>query len=649
MKEVVEYAPKGKWLALSLEDAAERGWDSFDFIMISGEAYVDHPSFGVTIICRTLEAAGYRVGLIPQPDWKKLESFTALGKPRLAFLVSSGNIDSMVNHYSVARHPRTKDYYSPGGKMGLRPDRAVTVYANKVREAFKDVPIIIGGVEASLRRFAHYDYWDNSVRRSIIFDAGADYLLYGMGERTIVQIADYLANQEYYKIKQMPGLCYIAKNDEKIPEALVLPSYKEVAEDKHAYAEAFLTQYEEQDPIRGRRLVQAHPQGKLVVNPPALPLTRQELDRSFALPYMRDFHPMYLAQGGVPAIEEVKHSIMSTRGCFGNCSFCAITFHQGRIVSSRSKASIIEEAKAITYLPDFKGYINDCGGPTANFLQPACKNQLKVGSCKQKQCLYPAVCTQMDVDHTELLANLREIRQLEGVKKVFLRSGLRYDYIEADKDADQVLKEICEHHVSGQLKIAPEHISPRVLAKMGKPGVEIYRSFMERYARVNKELNKDQYLVPYLMSSHPGSTLADAIELALFLKEIKYQPEQVQDFYPTPGTLATAMYYTCLDPRTMEKVYVPKKSKEKAMQRALLQFRAGRNHELVKQALMQAGRKDLIGYGADFLIPPKLIARQDRKKKTAESGKNIAEAQKKQPPMQTKEKKQKGWAVAKKK
>ncbi len=582
-----------------------RGWDELDFIIVTGDAYVDHHSFGTAIISRVLENAGYRIGIIAQPNWKSIDDFIKLGVPRLGFMVNAGNMDSMVNHYTVSKKLRKKDLYSPGGKMGLRPDRATIVYCNKIREAYKDIPIIIGGIEASLRRFAHYDYWSDKVRKSILIDSGADLLVYGMSEKQVIEIANNLNDGlDIQYIRHIPGTCYLIADLENVYDYIEIPSYKEVCEDKYKYAQASKIQYEEQDPIRGRTVVQKHTNKYLVQNKPEMPLNREALDQVYSLPYQRNYHPIYENLGGIPAIEEVKFSIVSSRGCFGNCSFCAITFHQGRIVQSRSEDSILAEAKEITKHKDFKGFIHDVGGPTANFRYPACGNQLKVGSCKNKQCLYPKPCKNLDVDHSEYLELLKKLRKLPNVKKVFVRSGLRYDYIMADKD-DTFFKELIMHHVSGQLKVAPEHISPKVLKFMRKPAGNTYDRFMKKFYKINESIGKKQYIIPYLMSSHPGSTLEAAIELAEYLRDIHYQPEQVQDFYPTPGTLSTTMFYTGLDPLTMKEVYIPKSKNEKAMQRALLQYRSPQNYNLVYAALTQANRKDLIGLGPKCLIKPK--------------------------------------------
>lgn len=595
-----------KFLPISKADMEERGWEQCDFIIVTGDAYVDHHSFGTAVISRVLEHAGYKVGIIAQPDWHSTNDFMKLGRPRLAFLVNAGNMDSMVNHYTVSKRVREKDLYSPGGKMGLRPDRATIVYCNKIREAYKNINICIGGVEASLRRFAHYDYWSDKVRKSILTDSGADLLIYGMSEKQIVEVAHYLNEGFDAKyIRHVPGTCYLADSlDEIYEEHIVIPSYKEVSTDKIKYCEAFKITYQEQDPMRGRTIVQDQGDKFLVVNKPEVILNREELDAVYDLPFTKEYHPSYEAMGGIPALEEVKFSIVGSRGCFGNCSFCAITFHQGRAVQSRSKESIVKEAKEMTEMKDFKGYIHDVGGPTANFRKPACKHQLTIGACKTKQCLSPGVCKNMEVDHKEFIDVLRSVRSLPKIKKVFVRSGIRYDYVMADKD-DTFFKELVEHHVSGQLKVAPEHVSEKVLKHMGKPAGRTYEDFRQKFFRITEKLGKKQYIIPYLMSSHPGSTLNEAIELAEYLRDIKYQPEQVQDFYPTPGTLSTTIFYTGLDPITMKPVYVPKSKEEKAMQRALLQFSNPKNYNIVYDALMKAGREDLIGNGPKCLIKSK--------------------------------------------
>ncbi|MDU4605249.1 MAG: YgiQ family radical SAM protein [Clostridium perfringens] len=597
---------ENKFLPICKDDMIERGWEQCDFVLVTADAYIDHHSFGTAIISRVLENAGYKVGIIAQPDWKSVDDFKKLGRPRLGFLVNGGNMDPMVNHYTVSKKLRKKDLYTPKGEMGKRPDRATIVYCNKIREAYKDVNIVIGGIEASLRRFAHYDYWENKVRKSILVDSGADLLVYGMSEKQIVEVADFLNqgfNGKY--IRHIPGTCYIADSlDEIYEEHIVLPSFKEVSSDKRTYAECFKIQYDEQDPVRGRTLVQEHNGKYVVINKPEMPLSREELDRVYALPYQKTYHPIYEKDGGIAAIEEVKFSLVSSRGCSGNCSFCAITFHQGRIVTSRSEDSIVEEAEEITKYDDFKGYIHDIGGPTANFRKPACKKQLTLGACKHKRCMSPGICKNMEVDHREYLHLLRRVRKLPGIKKVFIRSGLRYDYIMADKD-DTFFKELVEHHVSGQLKVAPEHVSPNVLKYMGKPAGKTYDEFRRKFFRITERLGKKQFIIPYLMSSHPGCKLEDAIMLAEYLRDINYQPEQVQDFYPTPGTLSTTMFYTGLDPLTMEEVYIPRSKEEKAMQRALLQFKNPKNYNIVYDALVKAGREDLIGNGPKCLIRDK--------------------------------------------
>ncbi len=593
-----------QFLPVTREEMLARGWDQPDFIVVSGDAYVDHPSFGHAIISRVLEDAGYRVCMLNQPDFHNALDFKRFGRPKYGFMVAAGNIDSMVNHYTAAKRPRSEDLYSPGGRPGLRPDRATIVYCNRIHEAFGKIPIIIGGVEASLRRFAHYDYWDNAVRHSILADCGADLLSYGMAEKQTVEIARRL--RDGLPLQGIPGTCTMA--DDVPEDAVEIPSFMECKADKIAYCKAFKMQYEEQDPIRGRKLAQRHEKKVLVAEKPMMPLTRSELDRVYNLPYQRKWHPSYDKEGGVPALQEVEFSITSTRGCFGACAFCALTFHQGRIVQSRSPQSILQEARKLTQLEGFKGYIHDVGGPTANFRFPACKNQLKVGACKSRQCLAPEPCPQLEVDHKELTRLLKDLRQIEGVKKVFIRSGLRFDYMMLDKD-DAFFRELCAHHVSGQLKVAPEHVAPKVLTLMGKPGCHVFQAFREKYKRVNQQLGKDQYLVPYFISSHPGADLAAAIELAEYLRDIGHQPEQVQDFIPTPGTLATTMFYTGLNPLTFERVYVPRSPQEKAMQRALLQYKRPQNHALVRKALHLAGREDLIGFGPKCLVPPAGAAR----------------------------------------
>ena len=592
------------FLPISKEDMQKKKIEQLDFIFVSGDAYVDHPSFGSAVIARLLESRGYKVGIIPQPDWRSTDAFKALGKPKLAFLVSSGNMDSMVNHYTAGKKPRREDLYSPGGVRGKRPDRAVTVYCNRIREAFKDVPVIIGGIEASLRRFAHYDFWDDQVRRSILFDSRADLLIYGMGEKPVIQVAEALeSGMEIKYITYINGTAYIASELENLPDATVIPSFDEVRNSKRKYARAFMLQYREQDYHTGSILIQPHGERFLVQNPPAAPLTETELDDVYRLPFTRQYHPVYKNQGGIPALKEVKFSLTSQRGCFGGCSFCALNFHQGRVVQSRSHESIIEEAELLLKDPEFKGYIHDVGGPTANFRHAACDKQLNAGVCKNRQCLYPTPCKNLKVDHKDYVALLKKLRSLPGVKKVFVRSGLRYDYIIADKK-DEFLRELCENHISGQLKVAPEHVSDKVLRYMGKPSKEVYDRFVKKYFDMNKRLKKEQYLVPYLMSGHPGSDLSAAVELAEYVRDMGYNPEQIQEFYPTPGTLSTCMYYTGLDPRTMKPVYVPRDPEEKAMQRALIQYRNPKNYQLVYKALKLAGREDLIGFGDKCLIKP---------------------------------------------
>jgi len=594
------------YLPISREDMEKRGWAECDFVYVSGDAYVDHPSFGTAIISRVLEAHGYRVGIIAQPDWKTRESIEILGRPRLGFLVSAGNMDSMVNHYSVSKKRRSQDSYTPGGVMGKRPDYATIVYCNLIRSAYKDVPIIIGGIEASLRRLAHYDYWSNKLKRSILLDSQADLVSYGMGEHSIVEVADALASGIDIKdITFVDGTVYRTRNLEQVYDYQLLPDFESLKQDKREYAKSFMVQYQNTDPFTGKRLVEPYGGREYVVqNPPAKPLTQMEMDDVYRLPYMRSYHPSYEPLGGVPAIREIKFSLISNRGCFGACSFCALTFHQGRIIQARSKESLVEEAKLLIKEPDFKGYIHDVGGPTANFRFPACDKQLTKGACPNRQCLFPEPCKNLKADHREYIGILRELRSLPGVKKVFIRSGIRFDYLLADKSR-QFLRELCEHHVSGQLKVAPEHVSDAVLTRMGKPKNQVYRRFVKEYQEMNMRLGKDQYLVPYLMSSHPGSTLKEAVELAEYLRDLGYMPEQVQDFYPTPSTISTCMYYTGLDPRTMEPVYVPVNPHEKAMQRALIQYRDPKNYELVVEALHKAGRTDLIGFGEKCLVGPR--------------------------------------------
>ena len=600
----------------------ERGIQQLDFVYVIGDAYVDHPSFGHAIISRVLEAHGYTVGIISQPDWKDDHSISILGEPRLGFLVAAGNMDSMVNHYTVSKKRRSTDAYTPGGVMGKRPDYATITYCNLIRRNYKKTPIIIGGIEASLRRLAHYDYWSDSLKRSILLDSGADLLLYGMGERSIVEVADALNSGLLVRdITFIDGTVYKTRKKEDIYDAIFLPDYSELKADKKNYAKSFYVQYQNTDPFSGKRLAESYDYKTFVVqNPPSKPLTIEEMDDVYALPYMRTYHPSYEKAGGVPAISEVKFSLVSNRGCFGGCSFCALTFHQGRIIQVRSHESIIEEAKMLTKEPDFKGYIHDVGGPTANFRAPACKKQLKHGACPNKQCLFPKPCDNLIADHRDYRALLKQLRALPGVKKVFIRSGIRFDYLLADKD-QSFLKELCEYHVSGQLKVAPEHISDAVLKYMGKPENSVYRRFVQSYQKMNEKIGRKQFLVPYLMSSHPGSTLKEAVELAEFLRDFGYMPEQVQDFYPTPSTLSTCMYYTGVDPRTMEPVYTAVNPHEKAMQRALIQYRNPKNYELVSEALHKAGRTDLIGFDKKCLIRPRNIQSSSSTQKGASAKK----------------------------
>lgn len=594
------------FLPISKQDMEARGIAQLDFVYVIGDAYVDHPSFGCAIISRVLEAHGYSVGIISQPDWKDENSVKALGRPRLAFLVTGGNMDSMVNHYFVSGKHRPTDAYTPGGIMGKRPDHATVVYGNLIRRAYKDVPVIIGGIEASLRRMAHYDYWSDSFKRSILLDSQADLLSYGMGEKSVVEIAEALDSGIAVKdITFIPGTVYKTKDISGIYEAVELPSYERMKAQPQEYAESFQTQYCNTDPFNGKTLVEPYPNGVYVVqNPPQPPLTTEEMDAVYDLPYMRTYHPSYEKAGGVPAISEIKFSLVSNRGCFGGCNFCALTFHQGRTVQVRSHESILREAERMIQDKDFKGYIHDVGGPTANFRHPSCQKQMTQGVCKNRQCLFPKPCPNLEVDHADYLALLRKLRALPGVKKVFIRSGIRFDYLVADPD-DTFFNELVEHHVSGQLKVAPEHISDRVLQYLGKPRKEVYEKFVKKYNKLNKQLGKKQFLVPYLMSSHPGSTLKEAIELAEYLRDLGYMPEQVQDFYPTPSTVSTVMYYTGIDPRDGKKVYVCRNPHEKAMQRALIQYRNPNNYELVREALIKGGREDLIGFDKKCLIRPR--------------------------------------------
>lgn len=605
------------FLPISKEDMRRRGIEQLDFVYVCGDAYVDHPSFGHAIITRLLESYGYTVGIIAQPDWKQNDSIAILGEPRLGFLVSAGNMDSMVNHYSVSKKRRKTDAFSPGGIMGKRPDYAAVVYCNLIRRTYKKTPIIIGGIEGSLRRLAHYDYWSNKVKRSILLDSGADLISYGMGERSIIEIAEALAaGIDVKDITYVRGTVFRTQDPYFIEDAIVLPSYDEISTNKEAYARSFYIQYQNTDPFQAKKMAEAYPHGIYVVqNPPQKPLSMQEMDDVYALPYTRTYHPIYEKDGGIPAISEVKFSLISNRGCFGGCNFCALTFHQGRIIQTRSHDSILAEAKQMIQSKDFKGYIHDVGGPTANFRHASCKKQLEKGVCTNRQCLFPTPCKNLTVDHKDYLSLLRKLRQLPGVKKVFIRSGIRFDYLLEDKD-DRFFRELCQYHVSGQLKVAPEHISDNVLRYMGKPPVEVYDRFKEKYRKINEQIGKKQYLVPYLMSSHPGSTLKDAIALAEYLRDLGYMPEQVQDFYPTPSTISTCMYYTGLDPATMQPVYVSHNPHEKAMQRALIQYRNPSNYDLVYEALKKEHREDLIGFDQHCLIRPRKLSEEKKKSST---------------------------------
>lgn len=607
------------YLPITRQEMLDQGWEQPDFVYVIGDAYVDHPSFGPAIISRILEVNGYKVAIISQPDWRDAKSITEFGKPGLAFLVSAGNMDSMVNHYTVSKKKRSTDAYTPGGVMGKRPDYATIVYCNLIRQTYKDVPVIIGGIEASLRRLAHYDYWSDRLKKSILLDSGADLLLYGMGELAIVEVADALnSGLRIRDLTFIQGTVYKAKDIESVYEGIHLPDYECLSEDKLAYARSFAIQYQNTDPFLAKPLIERYGARQYVIqNPPARPLTVQEMDDIYELPYMRNYHPSYEKEGGVPAISEIKFSLTSNRGCFGGCSFCALTFHQGRIVQYRSHDSLVREAVLMTKDPEFKGYIHDVGGPTANFRAPACKNQLEKGACPGKQCLFPAPCKNLVADHSDYVELLRKLRAIEGVKRVFIRSGIRFDYVLADKN-DTFIQELCKHHISGQLRVAPEHVSDSVLRLMGKPNHKVYERFVQQFDRMNQRLGRKQYLVPYLMSSHPGSGLKEAVALAEHIRDMGYMPEQVQDFYPTPSTISTCMYYTGVDPRTMEKVYIPTNPHEKAMQRALIQYRRPENYDLVKEALLRAGRQDLIGFDQTCLIPP-------RKRKENTKGKHSGE------------------------
>ena len=632
-----------EFLPISKEDMESRGWWWYDFLVVTGDAYVDHPSFGTAVIGRVLEAEGYRVAILAQPDWHSPDAFLAMGRPRLGVMIGSGNLDSMVAHYTAAKKRRSEDFYSPGKKAGLRPDHAVIVYANRAREAFPGLPVVIGGLEASLRRFAHYDYWDDAVRRSALADSGADILSYGMGEYATREIARRLKNKESVDtITDIRGTAVLVPAPTVCAyESVLLPSFREVKTDKVAYANATRLEYAEHDPIRGRALIQPHDDRFLIVNPPAMPLTTAELDFVAELPYTKQYHPMYESMGGVPSISEVKFSVIHNRGCFGGCNFCSLAFHQGRMITSRSQESVIREVTELTKLPDFKGYINDVGGPSANFRHPSCKKQLERGMCADRRCLAPTPCPNIDADHSDYLSLLRKLRNVPGVKKVFVRSGIRYDYMLEDKSSE-FFSELVKYHISGQLKVAPEHCIDSVLDYMGKPHIDVYERFMDKYKHMNDKYSKEQYVVPYLMSSHPGSTLQDAVALAEYLNKKGRQPEQVQDFYPTPGTISTCMYYTGIDPVTMKSVYVARGYKEKAMQRALLQWKRPDKRALVIDALKEAGREDLIGYGPDCLVRPMRPVRAGEKtQKPAEDGKKPAAAEKKKPVSKA------GWAKAK--
>ncbi len=607
-----------------MEDMKKRGWTQADFVFVIGDAYVDHPSFGPAIISRLLERYGYKVCMIAQPDWKNDKSIDVFGRPRLGFLVCGGNMDSMVNHYSVSKKRRQKDAYSPGGEMGLRPDYATTVYCNLIRRTYKDVPIIIGGIEASLRRMAHYDYWSDKLKHSILVDSSADILSYGMGEHSMIEIAEALdSGIDVKDITFVRGICYRTKDISGAPEdSIILPDYDSLSKDRLEYARSFYTQYINTDPYSAKTLVEGYGnRGYVVQNPPAYPLTQMEMDDVYDLPYMNNYHPIYEEAGGIPAISEIKFSLTSNRGCFGGCSFCALTFHQGRIIQTRSHESLIKEAERMTHDPDFKGYIHDVGGPTANFRHKSCAKQDKYGVCTNKQCLFPEPCRNLKVDHKDYVELLRKLEAVPGVKKVFIRSGIRFDYVMADSN-DEFLKELCEKHISGQLRVAPEHVSDNVLRMMGKPQNSVYEKFIDRYKRVNAKTGKQQYVVPYLMSSHPGSTLKEAVELAEYVRDIGYMPEQVQDFYPTPSTISTCMYYTGVDPRTMKPVYVPHNPHEKAMQKALMMYRKPENYDLVKEALIKAGRQDLIGFDKKCLIAPRKMDRKGEHQGQRSYGKN---------------------------
>ncbi|MEG0308236.1 MAG: YgiQ family radical SAM protein [Clostridium sp.] len=606
-----------KFLPICKEDMKAEGISQLDFIIITGDAYIDHPSFGTAIIGRLLQSEGYTVGIIPQPKWDTCEDFKKLGEPKYGFLINSGNIDSMVNHYTVAKKKRHDDFYSPGGKSGFRPNRAVIVYSNRVREAYKNAPIIIGGIEASLRRFAHYDYWEDKIRKSILIDSTADLLIYGMGEKPVLEIAKLLSyGKPINNITSIRGTCYVSKDIDKVKDPVILPSLADITSSKEAYAKSYYLASREQDSVWGKPIVEPYGDKFIVQNPPQAPLSTKEMDMVYNLPYTRTYHPIYEAAGGIPALNEVKFSITSHRGCYGSCSFCALTYHQGRVIQNRSQDSIVSEAQLLTEDKDFKGYIHDVGGPTANFRQKACKKQVEHGVCKDRQCIFPTPCKNLIIDHTEYLSLLKKVRTLPKVKKVFIRSGIRYDYLIYDKNP-KFFKELCEHHISGQLKVAPEHISDKVLCEMGKPSKDVYERFKNKYTAINEDLGKSQFVVPYLMSSHPGSDLTTAIELGEYIKSMGHMPEQVQDFYPTPGSLSTTIYYTGINPMTKKKVYVAKTQREKNMQRALLQFGNPDNHGLVKSALISCEREDLIGTGKKCLIAENPYHGKKRKRSTS--------------------------------
>ena len=608
------------FLPVTKKEMIERGWDEVDFVYLTGDAYVDHPSFGAAIISRLLESRGYRVGIIPQPDWRKKESIQIFGEPRLGFLVTAGNMDSMVNHYTVSKKHRQKDAYSPGGQMDLRPDMPTVVYSNLIRQTYKKTPIILGGIEASLRRLSHYDYWENRVRHSVLLDSGADLISYGMGEHSIIQIAEALQSGiPVNEITYIPGTVYKARDLSRAYDPIELPSYDEVSKSKTSYAASFAIQYRNTDPFTAKPLAENYgSRGYIIQNPPAFPLTQQEMDDVYDLPYTGTYHPMYKKQGGIPALEEIRFSLTSNRGCFGGCNFCALTFHQGRILQTRSHESILKEAESMTKDPDFKGYIHDVGGPTADFRQPSCQKQLTKGVCQNRQCLFPEPCPNLTVDHSDYVSLLRKLRNVPGVKKVFVRSGVRFDYVMADKNP-VFLQELVKHHVSGQLRVAPEHVSDHVLHYMGKPSHQVYQRFLSAYEKANAQTGKKQYAVPYFMSSHPGCTMKEAVKLAEYVRDLGFTPEQVQDFYPTPSTLSTCMYYTGIHPLTGEKVYVPKDPHEKAIQRALMQYKNPANRRLVMEGLKIAGRMDLVGFGPKCLIRPEKV-RGQKQSSTPSSG-----------------------------